>query len=364
MTGRLLCLLMAGNAVSFAAIADELRNPAGQSYDKLEWRTLPQLPDREGFASGFAGVASGRLLFAGGANFPDQRPWEGGRKVWYDHIFMLDSFDGRWKEAGKLSRPLAYGVSVTWKDSVICVGGSDSVQHYRESFRMSLDGDRVVLSDLPSLPVPIANASGAIAGDMLFVVGGQQSPASAVAEKSLYVLNLGATEPHWERLADIPRKGRILSVAAASGTELFVMSGAELTAASDGRVVRSYLNDAWKFSLEQGWSHLPDMPESVTAAPSPGFFSRGSLFVAGGDNGHQVGSPALEHRGFSRGIMRLDLQGNEWHNAGVAPVGRVTAATAEWNGWNIVLSGEQKPGIRSPEVWAFRCVDNSLPCVP
>src|SRR4051794_9202194 len=41
------------------------------------WTQLPSLPDPEGFASAFAGVSHDALLVAGGANFPDKRPWDG-----------------------------------------------------------------------------------------------------------------------------------------------------------------------------------------------------------------------------------------------------------------------------------------------
>ncbi len=73
----------------------------------------------------FAGVSGGALVAAGGANFPDRKPWEGGKKVWYDTVFVLEKPDGQWKVAGKLPRPLGYGVSATWRDRVVCVGGSD-----------------------------------------------------------------------------------------------------------------------------------------------------------------------------------------------------------------------------------------------
>ena len=55
----------------------------------VHWSSLPNLPDAEGFASPFAGVAGGALLVAGGANFPNKRPWDGGHKVWYDIIYAL-----------------------------------------------------------------------------------------------------------------------------------------------------------------------------------------------------------------------------------------------------------------------------------
>ena len=59
----------------------------------LEWGRLPDLPDREGFAGVFSGVVSEGeedfLVVAGGANFPDGRPWEDGKKIYYDGIYIL-----------------------------------------------------------------------------------------------------------------------------------------------------------------------------------------------------------------------------------------------------------------------------------
>src|SRR5688572_828371 len=81
--------------------------------DGLKWKQLPPLPEPPGVAGAFAGVAQNALLVAGGANFPDKMPWEGGKKVWHDRIWLLDGPGGKWREVGKLSRSLAYGVTVT-----------------------------------------------------------------------------------------------------------------------------------------------------------------------------------------------------------------------------------------------------------
>src|SRR6188474_1845861 len=72
----------------------------------ITWRQITPLPDPRGYAGMFAGVAGGKLIVAGGANFPDTMPWEGGKKVWYDTVFVLDRSDGQWRIAGKLPRPL------------------------------------------------------------------------------------------------------------------------------------------------------------------------------------------------------------------------------------------------------------------
>jgi N-acetylneuraminic acid mutarotase len=147
----------------------------GPRLPDWKWKRLPSLPDKEGFAGPFAGTSRGVLLVAGGANFPEKKPWEGGKKVWYDTVFTLDRPDGEWRVAGMLPRPLGYGVSVTHRDGVVCVGGSNSERHHADAFRLEWNAGKVVASPLPPLPRPVANACGAMVGDSLVAA---PSPAS------------------------------------------------------------------------------------------------------------------------------------------------------------------------------------------
>ena len=95
----------------------------------VAWEKGIPIPDEHGFAGPFAGVSSGTLVVAGGANFPDSYPWEGGRKVWHDRIFLLPEGSKEWTVSSlKLPRALAYGVSVSLPEqnnSIVMLGGSD-----------------------------------------------------------------------------------------------------------------------------------------------------------------------------------------------------------------------------------------------
>jgi len=130
----------------------------------LDWRQLPPLPDPVGFAGPFAGVSSNALFVAGGANFPDKLPWEGGRKIWYDAAFVLDRTNGAWSKPFKLPRAIGYGVSVTTPDGVLCAGGSDSTQHYLDVFLLRWCAGKLETKPLPPLPKPLANSCGALVG--------------------------------------------------------------------------------------------------------------------------------------------------------------------------------------------------------
>ncbi|MCB1127680.1 MAG: hypothetical protein KDM81_14395, partial [Verrucomicrobiae bacterium] len=133
-----------------AALTAGLLLVAGEvAADSAEWTSLPPLPDPLGVAGPFAGVSHGALLVGGGANFPDGPPWDGGRKVWHDTVYVLPAADGAWQTAGTLPRPLAYGVSLTVDDGVLCVGGSDATEHHAEVFHLHWEGDRLKTESLP-----------------------------------------------------------------------------------------------------------------------------------------------------------------------------------------------------------------------
>ncbi|HUR53885.1 MAG TPA: hypothetical protein VMZ71_07125, partial [Gemmataceae bacterium] len=293
----------------------------------------------------FAGVSNGALLVAGGANFPDKKPWDGGKKVWTDRVFVLDKPDGEWKDAGKLPRPLGYGVSVSHRTGVVCVGGCDAERHSAATFRLEWKDGKLVTTPLPSLPVTAAYLCGALLGDDLFVAGGQEKPDSPSALKTAYRINLGDREPKWERLADIPGSGRMLAVSAAHAGAFWVVGGVELVPG------RKYLKDAHRYDPGRGWSRVKDFPTPVAASPSPAPSDETGFFVLGGDDGSQVGVGPDKHRGFSRTVVRFDAKTGEWVPAGELAAARVTVPCVVWGMSWVVPSGEVRPGVRSPEVW-------------
>jgi N-acetylneuraminic acid mutarotase len=312
------------------------------------WARLPDLPDREGFAGSFAGVSGGALIVAGGANFPEKRPWEGGKKIWYDSVFVLDRANGQWRTAGKLPRALGYGVSVTHGKDVICAGGSDAERHYADAFRVRWQDGRIFSVPLPPLPKRIANACGAIVGEKLYVAGGQETPSAREALATLYEIDLSADKPAWRECDPCPGGGRILATAAALEGDLYVIGGAALMPE------RRYLKDAWRYRPGRGWTQLPELPHALVAAPSPAPTDTGGVFILGGDDGTQVGvTPPQGHRGFSKGILRFDAATNAWQNFGEIPAPRVTVPCVRWNNAWVIPSGERLPGVRSAEVWTF-----------
>lgn len=326
---------------------------AAETEHRYRWKQLAPLPDPEGFASPIAGVSHGALVVAGGANFPDKKPWEGGTKQWHDRIFLLTKPDGNWIEAGRLSSPVAYGVSVSFKNRIITAGGSNATGHVATVFSLEHRRGKIVMNQLTPLPSAIANASGTRVGNTLYVAGGTASAEATSALATVFTLNLDRQEAGWKTAPVFPGAPRMLATAASDGRWFYWMGGVALSRGADGKPVRTYLRDAYRFRPETGWERLTDLPRPLAAGASPALNgARGSLWIAGGDDGSLVGTPQNRHPGFSTGSLRFNPTTGGWSEGLPIPASRVTLPLVEWRGMAVLVSGEMRPGVRSPQVWA------------
>ncbi len=230
---------------------------------------LPPLPDHLGVAAPFAGISGGSLLVAGGANFPNKMPWEGGKKAWTDAVWILDKINGCWREAGKLPRSLAYGVSVTHNDSLVCVGGSDAERHFAEAFRLTWKLGKLTIEQLPTLPMPLSAAGGALSGDTLYIACGAEKPGELAATNRTFAIDLAAKNPAWREIEPLPGAARILATAAVHDGAFYLFGGASLMPNAEGKIARVFLREAWSYRPAQGWKRCADLPKPNVAAPSP-----------------------------------------------------------------------------------------------
>jgi N-acetylneuraminic acid mutarotase len=316
------------------------------------WQQLAPLPTALGVAAPFAGVTDGALLVAGGANFPAGFPWEGGRKAWHDTAWLLPNPQGAFREVGKLPRPLAYGVSITARKGLLCIGGCDADHHYANAFELRWDGAKLSESALPPLPIPVAYACGALLGDTGYVACGTEEPGEKRASNRVFALNLKAQPSVWRELPPLPGKPRLLATAAVADESFFILGGVALEQGGAAQTARVYLRDAWRFREGAGWQQLPDLPQPNAAAPSPAPVIDGKILLIAGDDGSSRNfEPVSQHPGFVPAIFAFDVKNNRWSEAGRVPAARATAPCVVWNGAFVIPSGEVRPGVRSPEVW-------------
>jgi len=321
----------------------------------VEWAELAPLPDAHGFAGAFAGEAGGVLVVAGGANFPAGAPWEGGQKVWHDRIFVLEEPGGKWREVGRLPRPLGYGASVSTGEGLLCVGGSDAERHHTEVFRLRWTGESIAVDELAALPVALADMAGVAVGGLIHVIGGKVAPDATEASARHLVFD----GERWAEAEALPGGGRIYPVVGVRGAAFYVFSGAALRDDGEGGVVREYLRDAWRWGAIRGWERLADLPRAAVAAASPAVLAGvSSLLVVGGDDGELVGfEPRAVHPGFPREILGYDSVTDTWAAVGEVPEGiesPVTTALVNWRGRMVIPTGESRPAVRTTQVVELR----------
>lgn len=311
------------------------------------WKRLPDVPDARGFAGSFAGVSGGALIVAGGTHFIDKMPWEGGTKLWYDTVYALDKPDGEWRLLGKLPRPNGYGVSITTAEGLVILGGGNATEHFSDVFVLG-QGKK-----LPALPKPCAFMGGCLQDGVIYIAGGIETPTATAAMGTFWSLDLKQPDAKWQELPPCPGKPRMLACMAAADGAIHLFSGAALSAGPDGKPVREWLKDAWRFTAGNGWERLPDMPRVAVAAPNPAPVVNSNIVIIGGDDGVLVNfEPKAKHPGFPRSILLFDVKTQAWSETGEVPFSLVTTNAVLWRDLVVVPGGEARPGVRSPQVWA------------
>ncbi len=161
----LLLQLLLGSVLSFAG------NDRQAWFD--ETPPLPSIPHGQGLAAPFAGVSDDALILAGGSWFEPGAV----KRSYGDSIYVFrQTTDGRiWQPAGMLPAPVAYGVSVTIPEGVLCLGGEYDDEPTDKVFLMSMGVDGVVIEDgFPPLPAPATKLSAAAIGRNVYVVAGDR----------------------------------------------------------------------------------------------------------------------------------------------------------------------------------------------
>ena len=385
----------------------------------VTWDELPPLPPsagqtkQPGVAGPFAGVHGDAFLVAGGANFPEKMPWEGGAKAWWDDIWVLEktliaSGGGAlgWvsDQHFKLPRPLGYGVSVSTPEGVICAGGNDAERCYADVFLLSWDARarEIRRTPLPPMPEPLAMMAGALVGQTLYVAGGQHVMKGAVPSSVFWALDLSKRERpadfKWDVLPSWPGPARIVPVAAAQrvgpgdSEQFFLFSGRAPKAGQRTEL----LTDAYAFDPKtRVWRTLPKIGGGAGVSVMAGTAAAAGdneILLFGGDHGElfreleahdlvieglrtKLGSAGADggsraaiereiserlaakkkiyaaHSGFGREVFAYDTRRDTWRVAAQATLPpQVTTVAVRWGDAIVIPSGEVRPGVRTPSI--------------
>ncbi len=351
-----------------------------QSADlPLRWSDSVSLPPAKGkiiqpgVAGAFAGITDDFLIVAGGANFPEKLPWQGGTKVYQDEIYIFQFANGSltYKDNFQLPVALAYGASVSTDQGVLCIGGENANGLSSGVFIIRYQPQRgyLVTTPLANLPIALANHNAVLVNDKVYVAGGTST--DSVSSK-LFSLDLSNETSQWEELASLPRPLTNF-VMAALDQEIYLIGGR--CQQSDG--ISEIYSTVYAYNINDNrWSEKPALPYALSAGTGVSL-DKDRILLLGGDKGTTFHETELliqqiknepdtsrkaaltaqknqlqeAHPGFSNAILMFDKQTQKWTNVGTIPFLTPVTTTAMLHQNEIIIpSGEIRAGVRTPYI--------------
>lgn len=362
----------------------------------FQWKTVAAIPASAGQARalGLAGLIAGVhhnvLLVAGGSNFPDATPWDGGKKKYYDDVFVLQQSAAgkyRWNnQQFKLKQSIAYASVVATGKGIVCIGGENESGILNNVFLLKWDvvKKKMVTEDLPPLPVPLTNASATTDGKLIYVAGGET--VNAVSNK-FYVLDMEKASSNWKELPVIPKPvSHAVLVIQSNGhnKNIYLLGGRKKN--SNG--ISELYNSVFEFDiLKNQWIKKKSLPYVLSAGTAVATGST-KIILFGGDKGEtfhkteeliaaintEQGADKREdlikkknvlqasHPGFSKEVLIYDTEKNEWDRDGILPFATpVTSIAFMWNEKVVIAGGEIKAGVRTAGIQMGTMVATKYP---
>ena len=348
------------------------------------WKIAGELPpDSAGIPSiGFAGASAGyhadHLIVAGGANFPDKMPWDGGKKKYTADIKVFKYLPNNLQPIAKifsLPSPLAYAANCTTPIGVFYAGGENvqGIQSKAALLQWDNQLSSLTIYSLPNLPIAITNASAVCLQQNVYVAGGETS--TGVSDK-IFSIDLSRIDLGWKELPSLPHPVSHAVLIAAKinkQTSLFLCGGRMKTPSG----ISKLYNEVYQFQIiPSKWIPASSLPTALSAGT--GFFlPPNKLVLIGGDQGtlfHQtelwlnaiqqekndsVKESILQqknllqqnHPGFSREVLMAEYPALSWKVTNNLPFPTpVTTSLVPVPDGFLIPSGEIRPGVRTPQI--------------
>ena len=346
--------------------------PATVGSPALAWQSMGTLSPAEGQKEniGVAGLLQGTfgdyIIVGGGANFPAGGPLTGGAKVTYPDVYVLRAAEAGLTETdhAQMPYPVGYGVSATTPDGVLYFGGSTDESGARAVTRLTAPNGKLRTETLPALPFALQNGVAAYDKDTVYLGGGKQD---GVLSKKFYTYDIKTGT--LTSLPDFPGEAREQSVAEFLGGRFFVFSGGANVAYTDGY---AYDPKAQTWTSVAG-PNVNGTPVSLLGARAVRLNEDEMLVVGGFDReiydwavsnlntlqgeekdafrAHYFTMPPEDYH-WNREILVYSAKADAWRSVGQlpfpAPCGEALVIA---RGALFSISGEVKPGVRSPRLY-------------
>ena len=225
-----------------------LRAADASHSEQIKWGNESVFNEEHNTLGLFSGVLGGQIVLAGGTSDDYSR--------WGRNAVCLSENAGFALYEDVLSKPLAYGASITLSDGILCIGGRDSSQCYKDVFLVTMQQGKLNVSeDWPPLPFPLSNAAGALLDNKVYLFGGRKSVSPSRLSDSFFVLDLSNKSRGWKELPGYPgcvREDAILVVQNNGVSPCLYLLGGQ-TETEEG--LSSCLTDGYVYNPQLGkWS--------------------------------------------------------------------------------------------------------------
>ena len=359
--------ILVGGMLLLGACHPTASNTSGISLEKMNGFPSEDSCFLKGVSALYAGTLNGQLVMAGGCNFPHVPVADGGKKVFYDGIFvapLTEGVDLEWKQVGQLPEASAYGVTIATEKGLVCVGGNTADRSLSDVFLLSLENGNVKTEMWPSLPVTIDNMAGALLGNVIYIVGGN---VNGVPSSSMFSLDLADLAAGWKEEIAVPGNPRVQPVCAAQGGKLYVWGG--FSTAGEGREATLSVDGYVYTPATKEWKQVATPVDETGTAVSLGGgvalpLGENAILCAGGVNkdiflqalqgihkGKEYLTRPVEWYQFNSKLLRYDVNENQWTCLGDYEQGaRAGAAMVMDDSSYYIINGELKPGIRTKDI--------------
>lgn len=357
-----------------------------KAVNSITWKIAGSLPVANGEkkALGFAGAVSGLhnnvLIIAGGANFPDTMPWLGGRKKYYDDVYVFRNDKKHLRlnnKTFKLPNTLAYAAICSTPLGILCAGGENAAGISNKVILIQWDNAKgnIVFKNLPNLPLALTNAAVTAKGNTIYLAGGETNEA---ASNLFLSLNLNNVDSGWKQLPQLPHAvSHAVLVEQSNGDfdGIYLIGGRRKTSSGISELYSTVYNFD---SRKREWNEKKSLPYNLSAGVG---VAAGADYILlfGGDKGETfhkteilIGAINAEkdpmkkeelnqqkiqlqssHPGFSKEVLLYNTVTNQWNKMEAIPFDvAVTTNAVKWGNCVLIPSGEIKAGVRTPQILA------------
>ena len=362
-----------------------------KSNFSFKWEKVKLLPktidsaNSLGFAGMIGGFSNDIIVVAGGANFPNKMPWEGGIKKYYDHLYLYKKEKEQFRLLdfqSKLPDPLAYAACYSYNNQIFVIGGENENGLSNKAFFIQINNRKAEFFNLPDLPFKVSNAMITIKEDLIYVLGGDSG--NKTLNQFIY-LDLVNKEKGWQKFNNLPYSvsNAIVSIQKIKNVEYLYLLGGR---AKNINGLSTFYKEVIRYDFQsKTWEKVCSLPYPLAAGT--GFkFSNNEIILVGGDQGkifNQVENminiinsdttnvvkeqlnkeKALiqsTHPGFINKVILYNSLNNKFEISElVADTIPVTTSGLILEGIFYIFSGEIKPGIRSPYIYSFTIIKNN-----